>query len=887
MTTSDTSATSAAQPAVGACPRCGAPLSAAIGTPDAACPNCHLALAGPLVTELSDLNRHHQELQRYRNEVLAVVARDLAANERRRGEVLAALEPASPTAAGQPPHQAAERGRPAGGNGGGTQALLLGLGVLCLAIAVAVFAAVGWGRLNPAGQAAVLVTATVAAGLGGLALHRRGLRATGEAVLCLAAAMVLVDIAVFGDALGAGAGDLRFWSGGLALLAALGAATRRWGGAGGLAPPSAGALIGVVAAQLTLPMAVAAALGSHSSTGFDLTLWDPGLTQVGIAGVAVVGIVQAIVVTLVTRERRWSPASPVVGIALLIAAAGWLVSASMSLALNEPTAVAAILAGAAIAAALAALLPQLGSAWTNLAAAGTAATALGAWTALAPDALSLTVWVAIGAALAVLAASATPQRSRLGGVLAAGLVLAGTTWVLLAAGGIALDDLAVRLDGRPEGTTGSIDSSWAEVLAVTMIVTAAGVGALMILDRQRNRRVWIGRLAAVAVVLAGYLAIALPPPIGVSQLTWAIVLTMAAATGAVAAAAVSVSGAVGAALRAAGWAATGTTAAAALALGFVGDDLGLWWVLTGVAAILAVLTGRAGRTGESSGLACVAGVLTVVGAASTAALFDAGPTWVAIVAVTTSGVLAVATAAIVWAAEDVAAAGRVSRSVAGTIWSAVARPFIPLMLGAQAIALLVAVVDSIDRQAATSGTVNLLIGAVCWFAISILARRGLAAAVGAVLTQCAAWLALGIAGVWLIEAYTVPGALVLLALGAEAMRRSPQRGSWTALSPALVVALVPSSVVAVDDGGARMLVLIAVGALLVIVGAVLRLGAPVVAGACCVVALSFVELAPLIGSLPRYLTFGTAGAVLLVTGATFERRRAELRSLDRQLRSLR
>lgn len=886
MTTPDTSATSAAQPAVGACPRCGARLSAAIGTPNAACPSCHLALGGPLVAELSDLNRRHGELHRYRNEVLAIVAHDLEANERRRGEVLAALEPASPTAAGQPPHQAAERGRPAGGNGRGTQALLLGLGVLCLAIAVAVFAAVGWGRLNPAGQAAVLLAATVVAGFGGLALHRRGLRATGEAVLCLAAAMVLVDIAVFGDALGAGAGDLRFWSGGLALLAALGAATRRWGGAGGLAPPSSGALIGVVAAQLTLPMAVGAALGRHSSTGFDLTLGDPGLTQVGIAGVAVVGIVQAIVVTLGTRERRWSPASPVVGMALLTAAAGWFVSASMALALNEPTAAAAILAGAAIAATLAALLPQLGSAWTNLAAAGTAAAALGAWTALAPDALSLTVWVATGAALAVLAACTTPQRSRWGGALVAGLVLAGTTWVLLAAGGSALDDLTTRLGGTPEGTAGA-DYSWAEVLAVAMIVTAAVVGALMILARHRNRRAWIGPLTAAAVVLIAYLAMALPPLIGVSQLTWAIVLTLAAAAGAAAVTAISISGAAGAAIRAAGWAAAGTTAAAALALGFVGDDLDLWWALTGVAALLAVLTGRAGRTIESTGLAGVAGLLTVVGAASTAALFDAGPTWVAIVAVTTSGVLAVAAAAVVWAAEDVAAAGRVSRSVAGTIWSAVARPFIPLMLGAQAIALLVAVVDSIDRQAATSGTVNLLIGAVCWFAISILARRGLAAAVGAVLTQCAAWLALGIAGVWLIEAYTVPGALVLLALGAEAMRRSPQRGSWTALSPALVVALVPSSVVAVDDGGARMLVLIAVGALLVIVGAVLRLGAPVVAGACCVVALSFVELAPLIGSLPRYLTFGTAGAVLLVTGATFERRRAELRSLDRQLRSLR
>ena len=51
--------------------------------------------------------------------------------------------------------------------------------------------------------------------------------------------------------------------------------------------------------------------------------------------------------------------------------------------------------------------------------------------------------------------------------------------------------------------------------------------------------------------------------------------------------------------------------------------------------------------------------------------------------------------------------------------------------------------------------------------------------------------------------------------------------------------------------------------------------------------LSLVELAPLIGSLPRYLTFGVAGAVLLITGATFERRRAELATLQRQLRALR
>ncbi|MGB4319028.1 MAG: hypothetical protein WBJ65_05815, partial [Candidatus Microthrix parvicella] len=125
------------------------------------------------MAELSDLNLRHEVARHRRIEVIASLDGELAAIDARRAEVLRELGQPTPAA----PVAAPQR---AGGHGAGTQTLLLALGVLCLAIAAAVFAAVGWDRLNPWGQAAVLLGATAAAGLGGVALFRRGLRATGE-----------------------------------------------------------------------------------------------------------------------------------------------------------------------------------------------------------------------------------------------------------------------------------------------------------------------------------------------------------------------------------------------------------------------------------------------------------------------------------------------------------------------------------------------------------------------------------------------------------------------------------------------------------------------------------------------------------------------------------
>ena len=147
------------------------------------------------------------------------------------------------------------------------------------------------------------------------------------------------------------------------------------------------------------------------------------------------------------------------------------------------------------------------------------------------------------------------------------------------------------------------------------------------------------------------------------------------------------------------------------------------------------------------------------------------------------------------------------------------------------------------------------------------------------------WWAL--AGVALLEAYTLPGATVLVAVGAAALWQSDRLGSFPALAPGLAMGLVPSTVLAMAEGGPRVLAVLGVGAVLAATGGILRLRAPLLAGAAVVVVISLVELGPVVASLPRYLTFGIAGAVLLITGATFEQRRADLLAARRRLRALR
>jgi hypothetical protein len=157
---------------------------------------------------------------------------------------------------------------------------------------------------------------------------------------------------------------------------------------------------------------------------------------------------------------------------------------------------------------------------------------------------------------------------------------------------------------------------------------------------------------------------------------------------------------------------------------------------------------------------------------------------------------------------------------------------------------------------------------------------------GAATALAATWAWLSVAGVTLLEAYTLPAATVALAAGWTARRRRPHPSSWLTLGPGLAVALLPSFGAAVGGaGGAARPLLLTGGALLVVLaGARARLQAPLVLGGGTLLVLGLDALAPVAAQLPRWVTIGAAGLLLLWLGATAERRLARLRELREQFK---
>ena len=154
-------------------------------------------------------------------------------------------------------------------------------------------------------------------------------------------------------------------------------------------------------------------------------------------------------------------------------------------------------------------------------------------------------------------------------------------------------------------------------------------------------------------------------------------------------------------------------------------------------------------------------------------------------------------------------------------------------------------------------------------------RRGL---VGVVLAAAVALTSLRLvaADITLLEAYTLPFAGALLVGGAVVPRGD--RSSWTRNGGGLFAALAPSGTVAILDGDLLRTVVVLVAAAAVVVwGAAVREQAPLAIGGSVLALLAVRHLGPIAADLPRYVTFGVVGIGLLVTGATFERRRRELR----------
>ncbi|SCG66745.1 zinc ribbon domain-containing protein [Micromonospora coxensis] len=147
------------------------------------------------------------------------------------------------------------------------------------------------------------------------------------------------------------------------------------------------------------------------------------------------------------------------------------------------------------------------------------------------------------------------------------------------------------------------------------------------------------------------------------------------------------------------------------------------------------------------------------------------------------------------------------------------------------------------------------------------------------------WILMQVADVALPEAYTLPFAALALLVGVLELRHRPDLSSWVAYGPALVAAFVPTlAIVLATESSMLRQVLLLLGAVAVLIfGSMSQQQAPVIVGAT-VTAIAAVHA---LFSLGPWLVLIPVGLVLLVLGASNERRRRAQERLQTALRGMR
>jgi hypothetical protein len=159
------------------------------------------------------------------------------------------------------------------------------------------------------------------------------------------------------------------------------------------------------------------------------------------------------------------------------------------------------------------------------------------------------------------------------------------------------------------------------------------------------------------------------------------------------------------------------------------------------------------------------------------------------------------------------------------------------------------------------------------------------AALGAatVLASIAAGIGLNLHGVTTPEAYIATPAGLWLVWGAGWLLLDRQQPS-VLLAPGLVVGLLPTMAFALADDHNRQIVVLVVATLLVGIGAELRLTTPIAAGSVVIGLLCLRLVGPELAMVPRWVSMGAVGLVLLTLGATWEARLDDVRRLTGALR---
>ncbi|MEI6253209.1 MAG: hypothetical protein WCP30_10415 [Mycobacteriaceae bacterium] len=749
--------------------------------------------------------------------------------ERHRYAIIGRLHPAATP--GYPMVSPAQRQEWSGAR---VRALLLWLGAALLGISALTFTAVAWSHLGDGGRALLLLAATAVCTALAIAARRR-LPMTAEAFVGLAVVLTLVDAyAVRRAGVASGLSWQVWW--------ALGTAT------------SAGyaAALGTLTGRRTARFAVAALLPIAAGllvTGPD---WATSMLDAALATAFVYGM------------TRWGgffyPEGRVV--LGLYAVGSWMAAAALAgYAAAQPETVPAAVPPA-LAVGLLAAAPELAARRLT---ASRLATSLAVLAQGVPAGVALTLVAPLvgtqGAlAVAVAAGGATIVASLfLRGTRRTGALVAGTAFAIpgtLFVAGVSLPAVVSPLAWLEEPWTGTVGlvartvlegprittsfaGSWAAVWALGAI---AAVGVALGL----RRRVMLGIVTA-----AVGLAAALVPLNAGSSVLITLVVTTAAFVLVLLASAFAdrrqagdgwalLPGALIAAVPTIGWAAV-STAASVVAT-----------AVAGVAAVAAALIAHPAQARPAyAGLGALLGV-TFVGIATRAAGAQLPAAGFAV---------AVAAAALVLAGVFVLRA----QPATGVVFE---------YLGAAT--TLVGAVVSAGSTPWLAGALTALAAAAALAALGR-DRRVIYSCASGALALGAVWAWLAAARIGVVEAYTAPAAAVTLLAGIVLWRSSPGR-SWLTLGAALVLAIGPTLLLGIRDNDAvRLIVAALLSFAAVVVGAVLRLQAPLCLGAVALLAIGIDQWGADIIRMPRWITLGAVGVLLMWIGATFEHRRRDWR----------
>lgn len=821
------------------CPDCRGTLDLS-----ASCTVCGLQVKGPLALQLWNVMVTADRLvEQLRSAPLTAPVTDSEVVSTGQGVPLPTY-PVPATAARQP---APPRRLPAAS----VQVVLLSLGGLCLLVAAVVFAAVAWNLLGLTGRTLVLLGVTSVLAVVAVLLTRNGLRGAAETFWLIVAGMLTVDLLAAQSAGLAGLDSLS-WRGTSALvggaLLALGTGVGVWArrqpvtrlyGAESFAALGAVVLCSSNAWSAENP-AVATTLAIPLLAGLFVLL----RRQVPVAAYGLGGLAAAS--WLVLLGLGWDRALETAELgAWWSEVRGWpLVAAAVLAAVvvhlpGVPDRGRAVVAGLALfPLALLARAPFTEGAPTRDRLIDCAALlALALVAALAPHA-----WARGAAALTAL------------GTLVLGLALAVAPWDVLQY----LDP-----DGRADATllmSAPEDNAASWSFALTALALVAAGACLLrrlpaaVRDVAARTLVTVG--AAVLSLGGLVLVLELQPPL------WAGVLTGVLGTAVAGGAAwwtreQTVAAALG----------SGATAYLSLVTLYAASANHPLTALTATALALVLAAVCALRERAAAPLsAATAGALAVLlggwGLVEWGQVMDAD---------LTARVLALA----VYAALVAVLALPATRHLATRV---------SLEASAATLAILAASTSPDERTAAMVLTIAGT--AVCLIAVTTRDRALLGWAGAAVLG--AATVVRVAADVRAPELYTLPAAVLLVAAGVWQLRQDPRGSSFTMLGSGLTLALLPSLLLALEEPVSLRGALIGAAAVLVLAAGVQqRLAAPFVLGAVTTGVLAVRHLEPIAGAVPRWVSLGGVGLVLLVVGVTWEARRRDLETAQRYLTALR